>query len=75
MEKLTYSVDEAAKLLGLSRNLCYRLAQEGRIPALRMSAKRIVIPRAALHRLLEGASGAGPPGARGGERRAEWNGE
>jgi excisionase family DNA binding protein len=47
------TVPEAAKLLGLNRNLAYQAVAEGTIPSLRFG-RRIVIPRAALERLLSG---------------------
>ena len=52
-EKLTLSVDEAARVLGLSRNSCYQAVETGAIPSLRIG-KRILIPRFALERLLAG---------------------
>lgn len=51
--KLAYSVEEAAKALGIGRCLCYELVRQGRIPALRLGERRLVVPRAALERLLE----------------------
>ena len=52
MEARTLTVDEAAKLLGISRNLAYELVRLGQIPSVRLG-RRIVVPRAALERLLE----------------------
>ena len=54
-EKLTLTVDEAAQALGLSRNSCYQAAETGAIPSIRIG-KRILIPRFALERLLDGAA-------------------
>lgn len=51
-ERLTVSVPEAAKLLGIARNSAYNAVHEGRIPSLRIG-KRIVVPRAALEKFLE----------------------
>ena len=53
-QKLTLTVDEAAKALGLSRNSCYQAVDTGAIPSIRIG-KRILIPRFALERLLSGA--------------------
>jgi excisionase family DNA binding protein len=50
-ENLTYTVDQTARMLGISRNSAYALVREGRIPALRLG-KRIVIPRVKLQELL-----------------------
>ncbi len=49
---LTYSVDEAAALLGVSRASAYKAAGCGQIPALRIG-KRLVVPRAAFDELLQ----------------------
>jgi excisionase family DNA binding protein len=52
MESLTITVDEAAKLLGIGRSLCYELARSGKLPALRLG-RRVVISRKGLEHLLE----------------------
>ena len=49
---LVYSVAEAGKLLGLSRGLMYEGIRTGQIPSVRIG-RRILIPCAALDRLLE----------------------
>jgi len=51
-KKLTITVPEAAKMLGISRGLAYEMAREGAIPTLRFG-RRMVVPRAAIERLLE----------------------
>jgi excisionase family DNA binding protein len=51
-DRATMDVDEAAKLLGLSRNATYAAVAAKQIPSLRIG-RRIVIPRAALERMLE----------------------
>jgi excisionase family DNA binding protein len=53
-QRVTLDVDEAAKLLGLSRNAAYAAVAAGQLPAIRLG-RRIVIPRAAFERLLEQA--------------------
>ncbi len=55
VERQTLSVEEAAVYLGISRWLAYKMAQDGRMPTVRLGA-RWVVPRAALDRLLESAS-------------------
>ena len=50
---LVYSVAEAGKRLGLSRGLMYEAIRTGQIPSVRIG-RRILIPCAALDRLLEG---------------------
>ncbi len=48
---LTLTVTEAAELLGLSRNAAYAAIERREIPALRFG-RRLVVPRAAIERLL-----------------------
>jgi excisionase family DNA binding protein len=50
---ITYSISEAAKLLGIGRNACYEAAKTGQIPVLRIG-KRLLVPKAALDRMLLG---------------------
>ena len=50
-ERLTLTVNETAQLLGLSRNSAYQGVLTGEIPHLKVG-KRILIPRAALLKLL-----------------------
>lgn len=51
-DKLTLTVEEAAKVLGIGRNLCYERVKTGEIPAIRIG-RRLLIPRRALEKLLE----------------------
>lgn len=55
VERLTITVSEAARLLGISRNLAYQLAAQGGlpVPVLRLG-RRLVVPRVAVERLLAG---------------------
>jgi excisionase family DNA binding protein len=57
-EPLTLSVEAAARILGLSRASAYEAVRTGQIPSLRFG-KRIVIPRAALNRMLSQAGNCG----------------
>lgn len=53
-ESRTVTVEEAAKLLGIGRELAYQQAKHGSIgpvPVLRIG-RRLVVPRAALERVL-----------------------
>ena len=50
-KRLTITVDECAKLIGISRGLCFRMVHEGKIPHLRFN-KRVLIPKWAIERLL-----------------------
>jgi excisionase family DNA binding protein len=47
----TLTVEEAASLLGIGRGTAYEAVQSGALPALRIG-RRLVIPTAAIHRLL-----------------------
>jgi excisionase family DNA binding protein len=60
-EKLVLSVEEARKLLGLSRGLTYEAIRNGEIPSIRIG-HRILIPKVALERMLE-ISGTTIPGS------------
>jgi excisionase family DNA binding protein len=51
--RATFSVEEAAEVLGIGRNTCYEQVKIGSIPSIRVG-KRILIPRAALDRMLAG---------------------
>jgi excisionase family DNA binding protein len=50
-EKLTLSVSEVSKLLGMSRNAVYEAIRQGQIPSIRLG-KRILVPRLRLEMLL-----------------------
>jgi excisionase family DNA binding protein len=52
-ERLTYTVEEAAELLGISRNSAYEAVRKGEIPTIRLG-RRILIPRSRLEALLGG---------------------
>ena len=51
-ERLTVSVEEAAEILGISRALAYSLVARQELPSLKLG-RRVVVPRSALHRMLE----------------------
>lgn len=54
LQRRTYNVAEAARILGVGRNGIYALVRSGRLRALRLGAEehRIVIPRDAIDELL-----------------------
>lgn len=52
-ERETYTILEAARILGIGRTAAYSAAARGDIPILRIGRKRVV-PRVALHHLLAG---------------------
>lgn len=52
--RLTISVAEAAAMLGISRNLGYLLARQGKLPGvLKLGEKRLVVSKVAIERLLQ----------------------
>ena len=50
----TLSVKSAARILGIGRQLAYRLAAEGKLPGARRLGRRIVVSRRELEAFLEG---------------------
>jgi excisionase family DNA binding protein len=56
--RLTYSVDEARRLLGIGRSLAYQMAEEGTLPGVRKLGGRYVVSKPALHRYLEDEQGS-----------------
>lgn len=60
-ERLTWTVEEAAEKLGISRPVAYQAVNRGDIPVIRIG-RRILIPVVALEKLLASAgqtAGAG----------------
>ncbi len=53
MDRLTYTVREAAELLGIGRSAAYEAARTGQIPTVRIG-KRILVPAVGLQRMLDG---------------------
>lgn len=64
-DRLTYTVEEAAAVLGISRAFAYEAVHRGEIPHLRIG-RRILIPRSALTQLVESAGPAGAEQSEGG---------
>jgi excisionase family DNA binding protein len=54
-ESLVYSVEEAGRLLGLSRATAYAMCKAGAIPTLRFG-RAVRVPKVSLERML-GAAG------------------
>ena len=48
----TYDIGEVARLLGIGRNQGYEAAHRGDFPTIKIG-KRLLVPKAALDRLLE----------------------
>ena len=53
MEKLVYSIQEAADLLGISKSYAYELVRKGTIPVLKLGRKR-VIPKEKFNQWING---------------------
>ena len=54
-ERLTLTVDETAKILGVGRGSLYKAIRAEEFPALRLG-RRILVARSTLERVLEGSS-------------------
>ena len=50
-ERLTLTVEETAKLLGIGRQLAYDRVKTGEIPVIKIG-RRLLVPRSALEKLL-----------------------
>jgi len=57
-ERLTMTIEEAGDALGISRATAYTLAQQGRLPVIRISDRRWIVPKRAIDQLLDSASKA-----------------
>jgi len=68
-ERLTYSVEEAAVLLGIGRGLAYEMVRDGSLPGLRLGQRRILVPRGALEALLGSSSMASTTGVQSAQGR------
>jgi excisionase family DNA binding protein len=58
-ERLTLNVEEAAKLLGIGRQLAYDKVKTGEIPAIRVG-RRLLVLRRPLDKLLNEAKPINP---------------
>jgi excisionase family DNA binding protein len=59
--RLTLTVEEAAEALGISRASAYEAVRVKQIPSVRIG-KRILVPKAALEKMLEAAAANDDPG-------------
>lgn len=50
-QKVTFTVPEAAELMGISRGLAYEMVRRGDVPSIKLG-RRLLVPRAALETLL-----------------------
>lgn len=53
VERLAYSIEEAAQMLGLNYHSIYRLIQRGKLKACRVLRGKFLIPRDELLKLLK----------------------
>jgi excisionase family DNA binding protein len=54
LDRLTLTVDQCAKVLGLSRGKTYELARQGQLPGVVRFGRRVLVVRKALERALAG---------------------
>jgi excisionase family DNA binding protein len=50
-ERLTLTIDEAARALGISRNSAFSAAHRGQIPTIKIG-RRLLVPKVAFERML-----------------------
>ena len=51
--RLVMTVSEAGEALGISRATAYKLARTRQLPTIRLGERRLVVPKAALLKMLE----------------------
>ena len=51
VERLVYTIEESAEMLGIGRSKAYEAAQTGEIPTIRIG-RRLLVPKVALDRML-----------------------
>ncbi len=54
MEKVVFTIEEAAARLGISRGAAYQAAAQGELPVIRIG-RRLLVPRAAFYGMLAAA--------------------
>jgi len=59
-DRQTFTVEEAAALLGIGRNSAYQAIASGELPVVRIG-RRLLVPRAALERFLAAATAPARP--------------
>lgn len=55
-DRTTLTIEEAARILGISRNSAYAAAKSGDLPVVRLG-HRLIVPIDRLRALLEGSEG------------------
>lgn len=51
---IAVSPNQAARMIGVGRNLVYQMIKAGEIRAIRLGERRLLVPLSELNRLLEG---------------------
>lgn len=51
-EPLAITIEKAGQLLGISRNLAYKMAKEGKIPIIKLGKRRLLVPVSKLESVL-----------------------
>lgn len=69
---LTYTIEQAAELLGVSRGLAYEAARRGQLPTIRLG-RRLLVPRARLLELVGAPEMREPDLCRAQDSRSENN--
>lgn len=59
--RLTVTVPEAARMLGISKNLAYELVRTKELPAFKLGGRRVVVPLADLERWVAARAGTDWP--------------
>lgn len=54
-EKMVYTIQEFARILGIGRSLAYELARRGEIPVLELGRRKL-IPKTAVEQMLQAAA-------------------
>lgn len=52
LKPMAVSLPEAARLLGISKSLAYKLAETGEIPTIPLGERRKIVPMAALEKII-----------------------
>ncbi|MDO0823510.1 helix-turn-helix domain-containing protein [Desulfosporosinus nitroreducens] len=52
VECKTYTVSQAAKIIGVCSKTAYQMVTSGKLPCIRISDRKVVIPKAALEQWL-----------------------
>lgn len=60
-EPLCISIPAAGRLCGVSRSTAYSMARLGQLPVIKCGQRRLMVPKAALLKMLEEAGSDGSP--------------